>query len=123
MEQQKQNVNYTMQFNYRHGKMRLSLNVLTTLNNPRYVKFFVDRGYRLYIVGVDEYDVDCIANPIFSNLKKKEFVLNGRAFIGKLCSILGWDAENTHRFNGYFDEENRRIVFNLTEGITLENDD
>ncbi len=123
MEQQKHNVKYTMLFNYRHGKIRLSLGILKSLNNPRYVKFFVDGEHRLLVAGVDEYDVDCIANPLSSNLKRKEFVLNGKAFIGQLCNLLGLDWVNTHRFNGILDEENRRIVFDLTERIIFEDDD
>ena len=118
MEQQKHNANYTIQFNYRHGKIRLSLSILKGLNNPRYVQFFVDGSERkLMVVGVDEYSVDCIANPLLTNQKRKEFVLNGQAFIKTLCDRMGWDLINSHRFYGELDEEKRCVVFDLNNEI------
>lgn len=121
MEQQKNNVNYTIQFNYRHGKIRLSLSVLKGLNNPRYVQFFVDGSeHKLMVVGVDEYNVDCITNPLLTNQRRKEFVLNGQPFIKKLCDLMSWDLINTHRVLGELDEGSRCVTFDLNNKIIAE---
>lgn len=114
---------YRISVNYRRGKFFIYNSILSALNNPKYICFYLSTEQRvLCIKGTDKRHKDCFNVEQFTNNKKNAFELNGSHFIKKFCQTIGWSLDRRHTVAGTLDEANRVIIFDLETEIEDEDD-
>lgn len=109
---------YRITVNYRRGKLFVYTAILSALNDPKYICFYLSTEQRvLCIKGTDKRHRECFNVEQFTNNKKRAIELSGLLFIRKLCQTIGWSLDRRHTVAGTLDAENRAIIFDLDNEI------
>ena len=114
---------YRITVNYRRGKFFIYSSILSALNNPKFICFYISTEQRVICIkGTDTHHKDCFNVEQFTNNKKKAFELSGLHFIKKFCQTIGWSLDRRHTVAGTLDAENRVIIFDLDNEIEDDED-
>ncbi len=111
---------YNISFSYRSDKIRIYRQIITALENPRFIEFWINPEEKtLYLRGTNTRSLNCLEVPIKKSGEDFCYVLHGRRFIKRVSDLAGWDLETSHKLHGALIMGEQLLKFNLVSTTAM----
>lgn len=111
-------------FSYRRGRTRIHKATIDELGRPAYIRMlFNPENNSLAVQGFSHRVKDSIRVPSKLFEANGTFEISSVLFVESIRERIKWDKASSYSVSGYYDPNSKLVIFNLSEGEVINDEE